>query len=122
MSERLVHEGRNVKRIREILGVKQDALAIEMGLSQQAISALEQKEALDRDVLEKIANVLKVPVEAIKNFTEEATYNNIANNFNDNSYLINYQFNPVEKIIDLYERMLKEKDAKIALLEKLLNK
>ena len=42
-----VHEGKNIKRIREILGIKQDALAIELGLSQQAISQLEQKETLD---------------------------------------------------------------------------
>jgi hypothetical protein len=37
------HHGRNVKRIREILGI-----------SQQAISSLEQREALDKDLLEKI--------------------------------------------------------------------
>ncbi len=43
MAEKIIHEGRNVKRIREILGIKQDALAFELGLSQQAISQLEQK-------------------------------------------------------------------------------
>ena len=35
------HHGRNVKRIREMLGIKQEALAIDLGISQQAISALE---------------------------------------------------------------------------------
>ncbi len=44
--DKSTHEGRNVKRIREILGIKQDALAMEPGLSQQTVSALEQKEAL----------------------------------------------------------------------------
>ncbi len=34
-AEKTMHEGRNVKRIREILGIKQDTLAIELGLSQQ---------------------------------------------------------------------------------------
>lgn len=53
MTEKTIHEGRNVKRIREILGIKQDALALELGISQQAISALEQKEALDKETLEK---------------------------------------------------------------------
>jgi DNA-binding XRE family transcriptional regulator len=33
MTEKTVHEGRNVKRIREILGIKQDTLANELGLS-----------------------------------------------------------------------------------------
>ncbi|MEP7230003.1 MAG: hypothetical protein ABI691_07110 [Ginsengibacter sp.] len=43
MTEKTTHEGRNVKRMREMLGVKQDALAADLG--QQAISALKQKEA-----------------------------------------------------------------------------
>jgi DNA-binding XRE family transcriptional regulator len=38
-----IHEGHNVKRIRKMLGMKQDVLAIQRGLSQQAISQLEQK-------------------------------------------------------------------------------
>ena len=134
MTEKTVHEGRNVKRIREMLGIKQDALAMDLGLSQQAVSALEQKEALDKDMLEKIAALLKVPVEAIKNFSEEAVFNFI-NNFNDNSInhgpLNNYNcnFHPLDKYVEkveenkkLYQDLLKEKDEKIALLERMLEK
>ena len=55
MNDKTVHEGRNVKRIREILGIKQDTLANELGLSQQAISALEQKERIDDKVLEDVS-------------------------------------------------------------------
>lgn len=125
MTEKTIHEGRNVKRIREMLGIKQDALAIDLGLSQQAISALEQKEALDKDMLEKIAAVLKVPVEAIKNFDEEKAINFIANTFH-NSGLFNrdctLNFNPVDKILELYERMLKEKDEMIEELKGLVKK
>src|SRR5574341_2311682 len=83
MTEKTIHEGRNVKRIREILGIKQDALALELGLSQQAVSALEQKEALDKDMLEKISKVLKVTPDAIRSFQEEAVINNISCNFHD---------------------------------------
>jgi len=72
MNDKTVHEGRNVKRIREILGIKQDTLAKELGLSQQAISALEQKEAIDEKVLEDVSKILKVPVDAIRRFNEEA--------------------------------------------------
>lgn len=126
MTEKTIHEGRNVKRIREILGIKQDALAMELGLSQQAVSALEQKERIDEKILEDVAKVLKVPVDAIKNFSEEAALNIINNTFNDNAVLngilYNPTFNPMEKVIELYERMIKEKDEKIALLEKMLNK
>ena len=130
MAEKSIHEGRNVKRIREILGVKQDSLAFDLGLSQQAISQLEQKEALDADMLERIAKVLKVPVEAIKNFDEQAAINIISNTFNNNSHdsssfyssALNYQptFNPIDKVVELYERMLKDKNEMIDRLEALL--
>lgn len=131
MTEKTIHEGRNVKRIREILGIKQDALAMELGLSQQAVSALEQKEALDKDVIEKIAAILKVPSEAIKNFSEEAVVNNISCNFHEspNSASVIYNFNPIEKLLDameenkkLYERLLETEREKVALLEKMLDK
>jgi len=83
MTDKPLHEGRNVKRLREILGMKQDTLALELGLSQQAISQLEQKEALDKELLEKVSAVLKIPVEVIKNFDEEKAINIIANTFNE---------------------------------------
>ena len=63
-----VHEGRNVKCIREMLGVKQESLASALGFNQQKISLLGQKETIELDILQEIANALKVPVEAIKNF------------------------------------------------------
>ena len=131
MTEKTIHEGRNVKRIREILGVKQDALAMELGLSQQAISSLEQKEAIDKDMLEKIAKVLKVPTEAIKSFSEENAINVISSTFNDNAAVVNNNpvFNPLDKLMEaleenkkLYERLLQTEREKVMLLEKMLDK
>lgn len=116
--EKVVHQGRNVKRIREILGMKQEALAIELGedWNQKKISQLESKDNIDPELLSQVANALKVPVDAIKNFSEE-TANNFINTFNDNSNF-NYHcsFNPLDKVIELCERMLKEKNE---LIEKL---
>lgn len=117
------HQGRNVKRIREILGVKQDALAIDLGLTQQAVSQLEQKETIDPVILEQVAKSLNVSVDAIKNFNEEAAINNIQNNY-DSSVVnsqINYQYNPVEKIVELYEALLKSEREKTAMLQKMLD-
>lgn len=131
MTEKTIHEGRNVKRIREILGVKQDALAMELGLSQQAISSLEQKEAIDKDMLEKIAKVLKVPTEALKNFNEDAAINIVSSTLHNTYGLVNYfpTFNPLEKYLEameenkkLYERLLQTEREKVALLEKMLDK
>ena len=75
-----IHQGRNVKRFREMLGIKQEAFATELGedWNQKKVSLLEQKETIEEDLLQQVAKVLKVPVEAIKNFDEEKAIN-IAN-------------------------------------------
>ena len=114
MAETL-HIGRKISRIRELRGMKQEALATELGISQQAVSKIEQNAEIEEEALNKIAKVLGVTPEAIKNFSEEAVFNIIGNSYHDNSTSINYQctFNPIEKIIELY-------DEKVALLERLL--
>lgn len=140
--EQKIHEGRNVKRFREMLGIKQDALAYELGeeWNQKKISLLEQKETIEQPLLEQISNALKIPVEAFQNFDEEQAVNIISNTFNDQSNGYNYyptfNVNPIEKWIEaldeikrlhddkiaLYERMLKEKDEMMERLEKLIGK
>jgi transcriptional regulator with XRE-family HTH domain len=52
-----VHIGRKISRIREIRGIKQDFLAIELGVSQQTISKIEQSEEVEDSTLEKIATI-----------------------------------------------------------------
>lgn len=125
-----IHEGRNVKRFREMLGIKQDVLAFELGddWNQQRISLLEQKETIDIALLRQISEALKIPVEAFQNFDEEQAINIISSTFNDNATgVIVNNYNPIEKIIQLhddkialYERMLKEKDEMIIKLEELV--
>ncbi|MEO6838309.1 MAG: helix-turn-helix transcriptional regulator [Ginsengibacter sp.] len=123
-----IHQGRNVKRFREMLGIKQEALASELGddWNQKKISLLEQKETIDDNLLEQVAKVLKVPAEAIKNFDEQAAVNFISSTFNDNSvgYAATYSptFNPIDKVVELYEKMLKDKNDMIERLEGMLKK
>jgi len=131
--EKTIHQGRNVKRFREMLGIKQEGLALELGdeWNQRKVSLLEQKDVIEQELLEQVAKVLKVPIEAIKNFDEEAAVSYI-NTFQDNSvsHVIGnygtYNFNPIDKWLEaleenkkLYLALLKEKDEKIALLERL---
>jgi len=108
------HLGRKISRIRELRGMKQETLAAELGISQQAISKLEQTEEIEDSTLEKVAKALGVSAEGIKHFTEETIFNNI-NNFHDNS--IQNNFNPIEKIVELYERLLASEKEKIELLK-----
>lgn len=71
----------------EKLGIKQEALAFEMGddWNQKKISLLEQKETIESDILAQVAQILKVPAEAIENFDEESAINIIANTFHDSA-------------------------------------
>ena len=77
-----VHQGRNVKRFREMLGIKQEALAHQLGQdwSQKRVSLLESKEVIEPELLIQVAKVLNVPEEAIRNFDEEKAVYNIQNN------------------------------------------
>jgi len=129
------HIGRNISRIRELKGMKQEALAQAIGSNQQAISIIESNESIDKVKLEQIAKALGVTVEAIENFSEESVFN-FFNNFYDNSASNGqgasgpiFTFNPLDKMIELYERLVQtEKElvqaekAKVEYLEKLLNK
>jgi len=117
-----MHLGRKISRIRELRGMKQEALATELGISQQAISKLEQSEEIEDSTLEKIASALGLSTDAIRNFNEEAVFNIIGNTFtdsssNNNNYLCT--INPLEKIIELYERLLASEKEKNELLKKL---
>lgn len=128
-----IHEGRNVKRFREMLGIKQEALAFDLGddWNQKKISLLEQKETIDTALLQQISAALKIPVEAFQNFDEQQAVNIIANTIDNSSFYNQGTINisPMEELkklhdekIALYERMLKEKDEMMAEFRKLISK
>jgi transcriptional regulator with XRE-family HTH domain len=123
------HIGRKISRIREMRDMKQEALAQALGTNQQAISAIENSETIDEGKLVEIAKALGVSVEAIKNFSEEAVFNVIGNTINnhDNASMnsnIQYQptFNPLDKVVELYERLVQVEKDKVEYLEELLKK
>jgi len=135
MQNKKIHQGRNIKRFREMLGIKQEALAFDLGedWNQKKVSLLEQKETIEENILERISNILKIPMEAIENMDDEQAINIIANTFDNGAILngINYNpsFHPIDKVLQLheekialYERMLKEKDEMMARLEQLIQK
>ena len=126
------HMGRKISRIRELRGMKQEALAIELGISQQSVSHLEQSETVEAEKLEQVAKVLGVTPEAIKNYSDEAIVNYF-NTFNEKVSNSNFghhntcTFNPLDKLLEateenkkLYERLLAAEQEKITYLEKLL--
>lgn len=121
-----------------MLGIKQEVLAHELGedWNQKKVSLMEQKSVLEPEVLYQVAKALKIPDSVIKNFDEEKAITIIANTVNNNDHssgnaLFNYYptINPLEKMvqlheekINLYERMLREKDEMMLRLEKLIGR
>lgn len=144
-NNKTVHQGRNVKRFREMMGLKQEALAEKLGgdWTQRKLSYIETREVLEKDLIDQLADALKVPAEAILNFDEEKAIYNIQNNY-DGANTKNIQgpilggnntFSSSEKHDQLaeenkklyeenkrlYEELLRIEREKIALLERLLN-
>lgn len=140
-----VHHGRNIRRTRIEKNIKQDALSKLVHLSQPAISKYEKMRVIDDEMLQRFARALDVPLDYLKNLEEDAqtvvfenntvndseqntggakiylgtvkSYTEDSDNSNDNR--VN-NFNPIDKITELYERLLKEKDEKYEALERRL--
>ncbi len=111
--------GRKIEGVRRLRGMTQIELGKALNISKQAVSKLEQTKQMDDERLKEIAKALNVNPDAIKNFNEESAINIISSTLYDNagSVFYNPTFNPIDKIVELYERMLKEKNE---LIEKLM--
>jgi transcriptional regulator with XRE-family HTH domain len=135
--EKNVHQGHNVKRVRESRGIKQFTLAQLIGLSQQAISQIEQKSVIEEALLSKMAIALEVPVEVLEEMEDVSDVSfYVENNTFEakdnaqtvlhatdiyNNYCSLYEIQKVYKEKEaLYEQRLKEKQNEIDFLKKLL--
>jgi transcriptional regulator with XRE-family HTH domain len=120
-----IHIGHNIQRTREIVGIKQFALAESCGWSQQQMSKLENSEDVEDETLETIAKNLGVTPEFIKHFNEEKTVYYIQNNntFRDNSST--QHFKPVlnngsvDQLMSILEKYLEEDKKKSSQIESL---
>ncbi len=124
------HIGRKIMQMRELLGVKQEAIAEKLGVSQQAVSKIEQKEEVDEDTMTRVAKALGVSTESIKNLDEEATVYNIVTQKtmpgtlgkqdDQKLNLLEKWMEAMEEIKNLYQQLLKSEREKVALLQQLL--
>lgn len=114
--------GKKIHRIRELCGIKQETLALALGMSQQAISKIEQRKCIDDKLLEKIALAMGLTPGIIKNFSEETILYYLKSNLGTPSCsnTTPYSFDPIEKILALYEALLKSEREKVKILEALV--
>lgn len=109
--------GRKIGRIRELRGIKQSTMAIELGIAQQNVSKLENRDVVGDELLKKVANILGVSPEGIRNYQEGDLQEIITcmKTKKEKQMLIDYSppFDPMEKIVQLY-------DEKVELLQRLV--
>lgn len=118
------NHGANVKRWREWRDVSQEALAKKLGVTQAIFSDYEKKDKLEPEVLVKIAKALDIPVEAITELKEGSAINIFSGTFNDNAVVggpyFQPTFNPLDKVVELYEKLLNAEKEKLAMLQEII--
>lgn len=109
------HKGRKIERVRKLKGFTQTDLGKKLGISKQAISKLEQTENISNEKLKEIADALDVTFEGLRDFNEDRVINNTINFYencgvNTTNILTNIKNinSPVEELIEVFERQLRE--------------
>ncbi|WP_187444094.1 helix-turn-helix domain-containing protein [Sphingobacterium phlebotomi] len=125
--EKTVKIGPNIKFIRNLKGLKQEAVAVEMGISQAEYSLIENSDEVDDQIVIQIAHILNVTPELIREFNENQAFYSIENKVEHNTlhehaHGIHQVFSPVEKVVELYERLLASEREKIEILKSQHNK
>ncbi|MDF2857035.1 MAG: hypothetical protein K0Q87_2886 [Neobacillus sp.] len=110
-----MHIGHNIKRIREIQGIKQEAFGqlCRNRYSQQRISDFENMVALDEPLLEELATALGVTPDFVKSFKDDNVIYNIQNNQDTSSSNQQYNYPTIhndgaDKLVVLLEKFIEE--------------
>ena len=98
-----------LKKIRVEKNISQDYLAKKLGFTQKAYSKIENNETkLNVDVLLKISEVLDIPIESFFRDTLQPILNDFSNRTGGDNVM--YKNNSVEKIEELYNKIIIAKD------------
>jgi transcriptional regulator with XRE-family HTH domain len=114
----MVHLGQNIARLRGMRRWTQKEMCAKLNIAQPEYSRLEKKELIDDELIERIAIALEVSPEIIKEFREEAIFTNNIYEQNNTISQVYFQTNSLETIIELYNKLLKEKDEVIEMYKK----
>ena len=111
--------GYKIRKIREVKGFSQEYVSSKLGITQKSYSKIESGATkVDEEKLERIAAVLDVEKDVIKNFSEQFVFHSCAQFAA--GYINTNHINPLEKMQEVYEKLLSEKDARIKMLERLV--
>ena len=120
----ILSKGQKIERARRVIGITQGELALRIGgISKQALSKWEQSEEINEAKLEQVAVALGVTKNFIDKCSDDALLFHIEH-LRENSFTyafyFNCTFNPLDKVVELYERLLQvEKEKNEYLMSKL---
>jgi len=104
-----MHLGKNISRIRELLGIKQKSLAATLKISKKTLSRIEQAANLRECTVERIAIALGASPNMILNYNDQLLIDflkedlTLTNKFQEATLV---PLAVLEKTIELYERLL----------------
>jgi transcriptional regulator with XRE-family HTH domain len=112
--------GTKIRKVREMRGLSQEALAHELGINQSTYGKLE-KEAENMSIgrLVKIAEILGEDLANILEIGQKNVFNNQTNQGNGYVETVNNDF---KELIQVFEKLIASKDEQIALLKSILEK
>jgi len=96
------HLGRNVSRIRTAREMKQETLAKALGISQQAVSRMEQRAIIKEDSLTKIAEILDVPLATIKACDHKFIISNITTDHKHQYTFLRMIIRSIKRLLGLH--------------------
>lgn len=90
--------GDKIRKVRELKGLKQEAIATKLGMSVTAYGNIERNETgVNFDKLEEIAAALEVTVQDIVNLPEQLNINSITNSHVEQ---LGYNYGSIHKVSD----------------------
>jgi len=116
--------GKKLSDLRKQKGLSQEQLAYDLAISQSSVSNYEAGVTNpDVEILKRISDYFQVPISCLFS-DEKVNFQTNENHGGNSGYMINSTLNIMsEKLIELYERTIRDKDEQIAALErKLLEK
>jgi transcriptional regulator with XRE-family HTH domain len=117
---RTLSRGQKIEQVRKLMGISQAELGRRLGISKQAVSKMERAKKIEQEKLAKVAYALNVPADTIENFSQDRLVFHIQNMYDSSTaYAHNFEcnYNALDKVIELYERLLQLEKDKVKILQ-----
>ena len=108
-----VHHGNNIELYRTAKGYSQEYMATQLGIAQQRFSDLEKQETIDEGILTKIADILGLGVEWLRDIPVHRASNLYCQNgsgvyFANTGNVTHTIVKPVEEVVEAYKGSLEQ--------------